>query len=188
MRDAGSMWIAGTVIGMSWVVYLAYWLLQSMRANRAESIRASGGNAAWLLANVVLFAILARFGYHLRVGSAVLRPAGATVVLAGLVLSIAARRTLARNWSKDVALVAGQELVTTGVYARLRHPIYAGFLLMAAGTALFLETVGVVLLVALLATFLLVKARREEELLAREFPESYPAYRQRTNAIIPFLY
>jgi protein-S-isoprenylcysteine O-methyltransferase len=182
------MTVSGAILIAAWVVFFTYWWWTSRSAASAETIRQSGGNVGWLVANGVLFAILARWGYHLRAGESILRPAGTAMAVGGAALAAWARHTLGRNWSKDVAIVARQQIISTGAYRYLRHPIYTGFLLMALGTALFVETIGVFLLVSLLAAFLVVKGRQEETLLASAYPREYPEYRRRTAALVPFVY
>ena len=55
--------------------------------------------------------------------------AAIAITLVGMLLSVASRKVLADNWSKDAALVENQQLVTNGPYRLVRHPIYTGFLL-----------------------------------------------------------
>lgn len=81
----------------------------------------------------------------------------------------------------------GAELVERGPYRFVRHPIYGGLILGAFGLAVITPWVGTFAAVALLAVVLDVKRRREEAWLAERYP-TYPAYRTRTKALIPFLY
>jgi protein-S-isoprenylcysteine O-methyltransferase Ste14 len=80
----------------------------------------------------------------------------------------------------------GGALVETGVYARVRHPIYGGLVLAAFGWGLIgASPVGLLLSAALLGFFTL-KSTREEAWLVERFP-GYPAYRRRTKRFIPFV-
>ena len=113
----------------------------------------------------------------------------ATVLaLLGLAVALWARVNLARNWSREPEFKQGHELITTGPYRYVRHPIYSGMMLMVLGTALF--TARVVLLGVWAALFFIFwhRSRLEEALLTEHFPEQYPAYKQRTKALIPFLW
>ena len=76
------------------------------------------------------------------------------------------------------------ELVTTGPYAFVRHPIYTGILLAMLGTAIG-ENVSWLLPLLLFGGYFIYSARREEELMLRQFPEQYPAYMRRTNMLVP---
>jgi protein-S-isoprenylcysteine O-methyltransferase Ste14 len=109
------------------------------------------------------------------------------VVLAGLLLAISARRSLGSNWSAGAAVEHGHELVKSGPYRYVRHPIYSGFLTMVLGTAvLYGHLVGMVILAVCMAG-LYVKAMREESLLRDRFFDAYSEYMARTKALIPFL-
>lgn len=79
------------------------------------------------------------------------------------------------------------ELVRAGIYARIRHPIYAGVIALAAGWAFFVVSPWALAVAALLAVWLDLKARREEAWLLERYPE-YAAYRRGTNRIVPGLY
>jgi protein-S-isoprenylcysteine O-methyltransferase Ste14 len=107
---------------------------------------------------------------------------------AGVALAIWARMMLGENWSARVTRKVGHELIRSGPYAYVRHPIYTGLLLATAGTALFLgQWKGLVALVVVLIaeTF---KAKREEQFMIEEFGESYRQYQSQTGFLIPGLW
>ncbi|HEU4952460.1 MAG TPA: isoprenylcysteine carboxylmethyltransferase family protein [Holophagaceae bacterium] len=112
---------------------------------------------------------------------------GAVLLAGGLGFCVWARRVIGRNWSGTVTVKEGHELVRTGPYALVRHPIYTGLLLAFAGTALVVaEARGVVaVLVVLLALWR--KLRLEERWMGETFGEAYAAYRRETPALVPFL-
>jgi protein-S-isoprenylcysteine O-methyltransferase Ste14 len=112
---------------------------------------------------------------------------GTVICGLGLLVTIWARRTLAGNWSSEVTFKEGHELVCTGPYRFVRHPIYTGLLIMCVGTAIeggqlrsWLGTVTVVI-------GFWIKLSQEERLLLRHFPEAYPAYQKRVKALVPWL-
>lgn len=80
----------------------------------------------------------------------------------------------------------GGRLITSGVYSRLRHPIYTAIVLITLGLFLRKPTPAVVAATAFVAAFLVVKSTYEERLLAARYPE-YGEYRRRTSGVIPFL-
>lgn len=82
---------------------------------------------------------------------------------------------------------AGGELVTRGIYSRVRHPMYLAVLLCVVAACLAYATWEKWLMAALLAGVLIAKMRREEKMLLNKF-ESYAAYRKRTKAIVPFVF
>ena len=90
--------------------------------------------------------------------------------------------------SATVALKQDHRLVTAGPYARVRHPIYSGALLLCLGTALWLASIAAFAALALVTFGLCCKARAEERLLSRHFGSAYPAYRARTRMLIPAIW
>ena len=111
--------------------------------------------------------------------------AGIALTSAGVALAIWARLILGANWSGRVTRKVDHQLIRTGPYAYVRHPIYTGLLLATAGTALFIgEWRCLIALVWVLAgeTF---KAKREEQFMLAEFGESYRQYQQQTGFLIP---
>jgi protein-S-isoprenylcysteine O-methyltransferase Ste14 len=106
----------------------------------------------------------------------------------GLVLTIWARRHLGQNWSGRIAVMAEHDLIKSGPYQLLRHPIYTGLLLMYFGVALvtgeWLALVGVAM--AVFAYWR--KIRLEEATLNSAFGEAYANYRRGTWALLPGIY
>lgn len=78
------------------------------------------------------------------------------------------------------------ELVTTGPYAYVRHPIYAGLWLVMLGSAIAQSASWLVGLVALGAYFF-YSARREEKTMLKQFPDAYGAHMKRTKMFVPFV-
>ena len=113
--------------------------------------------------------------------------AGWALTALGMLFSIWARVSLGRNWSGNVVLKQGHELVSTGPYAFVRHPIYTGLLVALTGTALYDGRWRALLGLVLFAIGFWLKARSEEDLLEREFGEEYHSYRARTPMLIPSL-
>jgi protein-S-isoprenylcysteine O-methyltransferase Ste14 len=80
----------------------------------------------------------------------------------------------------------GAELVETGVYARVRHPIYGGLIMAAVGWGLVAASPISIVLAGVLFGFFQLKSRREEIWLTERYP-GYPAYRERTRRLIPWI-
>jgi len=107
---------------------------------------------------------------------------------AAVVLVFAATRHLGKQWRYEAALSEDHELIRTGPYRRLRHPIYASMLGMLLAT--LLAWTWWPLLIASLLFFLAgteIRVRAEERLLAARFRDEYSAYRAGTWAYIPYL-
>ena len=110
---------------------------------------------------------------------------GLVIMLGGAVLNLAGRVNLGRNWADQVTEYGDQSLVRHGAYALVRHPLYASLTWMFVGAALVyrnLLVLGATLLVFLPA--MVVRARQEERLLGKRFPE-YDEYRRRVGMLFP---
>jgi len=95
---------------------------------------------------------------------------------------------LGRRFSGLVAIQPGHELVTTGVYAKIRNPSYLGLLISMVGWALaFRSAIGLLLTLCMLPP-LIARMRSEEGLLRAHFGVQYEAYRKRTWRLIPWVY
>ena len=102
---------------------------------------------------------------------------GGALMLAGALLFAWGIRSLGRNLTPGIEPLAESELVTTGAYAHIRHPIYAGLVLLLAGYTLAWSNWTLALMAGLGALqFFKAKARREEAWLLQRFP-AYRAYR-----------
>jgi protein-S-isoprenylcysteine O-methyltransferase Ste14 len=111
---------------------------------------------------------------------------GLAMFALGLGLATWARFAMGRNWGMPMTLKDEPELVTSGPFRFVRHPIYAGILLALAGTGLA-SYLYWLFLVAPMAFFFVYCARVEERLMASSFPRAYPSYRARTKMLIPFV-
>jgi protein-S-isoprenylcysteine O-methyltransferase Ste14 len=104
---------------------------------------------------------------------------------AGLGIAVWARLYIGSNWSGSVTLKVGHQLMKSGPYRFVRHPIYSGLLLAIAGTALTnLRVRSVIGLVCLWVSFQ-IKSRIEERLMQQTFGPEYTAYKQETGALLP---
>jgi protein-S-isoprenylcysteine O-methyltransferase Ste14 len=104
---------------------------------------------------------------------------------AGVAFAVWARIVLGEKWSARVTRKVGHDFIRTGPYDYVRHPIYSGLLLAAAGTALFvgeLKRLVAIFLVLMAESF---KAKREEQFMLAEFGETYEQYRRETCFLIP---
>ncbi|MFI5254433.1 MAG: methyltransferase family protein [Candidatus Limnocylindrales bacterium] len=109
---------------------------------------------------------------------------GIALIGAGWVLGIVGWRALGTAFSPNPRPVSGGQLVVTGIYARVRHPIYGGLILAAMGWGLSTASLPALGLAAVLAAIFLLKSVREEAWLLERYP-GYAAYRRRTNRFLP---
>ncbi len=112
---------------------------------------------------------------------------GFVLFFAGLATAIIGRLQLGNNWAnlEDYASLQKSKLVNTGIYRFIRHPIYAGDILMLVGLELALNS-WLVLLMIVPMLVVIRQTTAEEELLAQSFP-NYVDYRMRTKRFIPFV-
>jgi protein-S-isoprenylcysteine O-methyltransferase Ste14 len=113
--------------------------------------------------------------------------AGLVVAVAALVMFHLTHKALGRNWSVSLQMREGHKLVTEGIYARIRHPMYSAFWLMAIAQALLLPN-WVAGFAGLLGfgTLYLLRVGPEEEMMAETFGEEYRDYMARTGRITPW--
>jgi protein-S-isoprenylcysteine O-methyltransferase Ste14 len=174
-----------TAIAIAWIIFLVYWLASALGAKEGSA----GGRripVTGLTAISVLLLLRAFRGGSLAVHSLILEAIGAVVFASGIALAIWARVHLGRNWGMPMTQKAEPELVTSGPYRFVRHPIYSGLLAGLLGTALANSLVGLIV-VAILGAYFYYSASVEEKNLTATFPETYPAYRARTKMLIPFV-
>ncbi|HEX5538619.1 MAG TPA: isoprenylcysteine carboxylmethyltransferase family protein [Methylophilaceae bacterium] len=175
-----------------WLLWGVYWLLaarNTKRSVRRESPSATLGHLAPLaLAALILLLpgypgisrmLIARTPASVDIGLA--------LTVSGLLLTLWARRQLGRNWSALVAIKHGHELVVSGPYRYVRHPIYSGLILAFAGSCIAQgELRSLIAFVIVLAVFSW-KLRREERWLTQAFGRQYQAYRQQVKALVPYV-
>lgn len=176
-----------------WIAFLVYWQIMAGRVKRTQRLEPLASRvlrvimfaagivlisarlpAAWL--NLQLWP-QGRFTFWL----------GFALTLAGLLFSVWARVHLGRNWSRSVTIKEDHELIVTGPYALVRHPIYSGLFLAFLGTVLAIDATRAVLGFALVALPLWFKLRLEEKWMRVEFGAAYEAYSERVAALVPYL-
>jgi protein-S-isoprenylcysteine O-methyltransferase Ste14 len=112
--------------------------------------------------------------------------AGVFLLLASL-LSWASTRALGRHWRLDAGLNPDHQLVTSGPYRLVRHPIYTSMLCDALGTGFMITPLWVLpVAVAVYLAGTEIRVRSEERLLASRFGEAFRDYQRRVPAYIPF--
>ena len=175
-----------------WVIFSIYWEIaakNSAPAIKSESHFSRGihvvlANIALLLMIVPIRGLNQRFLPDLLIVKLI----GLAAECAGLALAIWARRILGRNWSGEITIKADHELVRTGPYGVIRHPIYTALLAMYTGTAIVSGQVHALLGLAVGILAYLRKTGMEEANLVTAFGEKYNAYREDTWALVPRIY
>jgi protein-S-isoprenylcysteine O-methyltransferase Ste14 len=111
----------------------------------------------------------------------------AALLAAGLGFAVWARVHLGRNWSGTVSVKEDHELIRSGPYAYVRHPIYTGILAAVLGTAIASGTVRALIGLVIIAAALVRKSHIEERFMRETFPGQYERYSAEVPALIPFL-
>ena len=174
-----------TAIDIAWIIFWLYWLASAVGVKRGRgSRRRIPLNGLTALSVVVLVRVFR--GGSLAVHSPVLGAIGAVVFVAGIALAVWSRVQLGRNWGMPMSQKSEPELVTSGPYRLVRHPIYSGLLAGLLGTALVTNLIGLII-VAILGAYFYYCASVEEKNLTATFPAAYPAYRASTKMLIPFV-
>lgn len=173
-----------TFVVVVWGAFGVYWFVAALGAKEGSRSTRTWPPGLLVLAAVVVIRILKPGS--LAVHSAALQVIGATSFLSGLGLAVWARVYLGRNWGMPMTQKEEPELVTSGPYRFVRHPIYSGLLLAIVGTAV---AINLYLLIAAGVTgiYFIYSARVEEARLTTSFPAAYPRYRAKTKMLIPFV-
>jgi protein-S-isoprenylcysteine O-methyltransferase Ste14 len=174
-----------------WVPFIAFWVVAARETRRSRA-RVRGASSSirsglYIAGGALIFLSPPLGPLDDRFVPAVVEvgAAGWLLTALGMLFSIWARLSLGRNWSGRVVLKEGQELISSGPYALVRHPIYTGLLVALAGGALYDGRWRAMLGLAFFAIGFWLKARSEEALLEGEFGEEYRSYRARTPMLIP---
>ena len=188
------------VIICCWVIFVFYWFISSSSVKSTQETRgwlAGNWHGIFLLIGGLFLSnlpFLAKVGVSISSLTILLIPSSIVInvviivfAVTGLIVALIARRTLAGNWSRAVAFKEDHELITTGLYHYVRHPIYTGVLLMILATALSVGTLSAGIGFVIIVLGLWFKLRAEEELLTKHFPKEYLAYKDRTKALIPYV-
>ena len=115
-----------------------------------------------------------------------LRWAGCVVSGAGLWLFAASHRALGKHWTAIMALSDEHEIVQSGPYAVVRHPMYSAFFIIGIGFGL-VSANWLIVVIYMLPLILMVATRLkdEEEMMIERFGEEYRAYMQKTGSLLP---
>jgi protein-S-isoprenylcysteine O-methyltransferase Ste14 len=181
------MRVVELVFAVGWGAFWLYWLLAAFSMKR--------GRIPWsrelrirvvIVAVAILLGRLGAFRGHRVNTDPWLAGIGLVLFSLGLAVAVWARVRLGRNWGTPMTQKIEPELVTSGPYRLVRHPIYSGILLAGVGTVVALSWLWVTV-VALAGVYFLYSARVEERYLTDQFPDDYPPYKRSTKMLVPFI-
>ena len=188
------LWVSAAV----WALFSIYWEVAAKNAAREKESESSASrglhlfmtNAALLLLFVPVPGLTRRYlpapQVFVPIGLSI--PIGLAIQGCALVLAIRAHRHLGRNWSGRITIKVDHELVKSGPYRFVRHPIYTALLAMYAGTALVPGEWHALMGFVLAAIAYWRKIHMEEANLAVAFGPAWDDYRRSTWSLLPGLF
>jgi protein-S-isoprenylcysteine O-methyltransferase Ste14 len=175
------------VFAIGWAAFWIYWLVAafSMKKGRIPWSRELRIRVVIVIVAILLIRLGAFRNDHLnsnpwRAGF------GLLLFVLGLGFAIWARLHIGRNWGSPMSQKDEPDLVTSGPYRLVRHPIYSGILVAGVGTAVALNWIWLVVMV-LVGIYFVYSATVEERYLTREFPDAYPTYKRSTKMLVPLI-
>jgi len=176
------------VFAVGWAAFWLYWVVAafSMKKGRVPWSRELRIRAV-IFVVVILLIRLGVFRGHDVATDPWRAAVGLVLFAAGLLFAIWARIHIGRNWGTPMTQKEDPELVTSGPYLLVRHPIYSGILVAGIGTAVALSWFWLAA-VALAGIYFIYSATVEERYLAEQFPDSYAEYKRSTKMLVPFVF
>ena len=175
-----------------WLAYILYWRVMAENVKANQRMEPAGPRLLRLALMLCALALLTFPVLPFPWLNQRFRPpgpwgfwVGAVVTAAGLLFSVWGRRYLGTNWSRSVTLKQDHELITSGPYSVVRHPIYTGLLAALLGSAIAVGQWRGLLAVALVFIALWRKLRLEEEWMRAQFGDAYETYSRRVAALVP---
>jgi len=183
-----------SICGYLWSAFWVIWLLWAIGTKRTQKREDFRSRIPYLIFTVgaffAMFSHDAAFGWmRLRIlpRDRWIADLGIGLTAAGLLFAIWARAYLGRNWSGAVTVKVGHQLIRTGPYRWVRHPIYSGLILALIGTAINRGQLRGLIAVVLLWIGFTMKSRLEERFMTATFGQEYEEFRRTTGGIVPRL-
>ncbi len=179
-----------------WVIFLVYWRIRAIGTKPTQRLEPIASqivrSAAFLIAIALLMVNripLPWLYLHILPAGTALAGfwIGLAVTVAGLAFAVWARNYLGGNWSSSVTIKQDHQLITSGPYAFVRHPIYTGILTGFVGSVIALAQVRGLIAFVLIAVVLWAKLRMEEQWMREQFGPAYDAYSHRVAGLVPFI-
>lgn len=176
------------VFAVGWTAFWLYWIVAAifMKRGRVMWSRELRIRVVIVAVAILLFRVGAFRGYGVstdpwRAGI------GLALFALGLGFAIWARVHIGRNWGTPMTQKEEPELVTSGPYRLVRHPIYSGILVAGVGTAVALSWLWLIAF-ALAGIYFVYAATVEERFLTEQFPDDYPRYKHSAKMLVPFVF
>ncbi len=186
--------IFNDLIVIFWLVFMLYWLTSAFNSKKnLRTFSWSKNVGVRILLFIIVVLVLNLPGSHKFIGdnefvfSPIIRAIGVIICALGIAFAIWARLHLGRNWGMPMSLKESPELVTTGPYTYVRHPIYTGFLTAMIGSAFVMGIFWLITFVVC-GCYFIYAAKVEEGIMMKEFPNQYPDYKKKTKMLIPYIF
>lgn len=180
------------LIQLPWVIFLIYWVIGAFKTRATRRKESPISRLSIVLVEIAGYLLI--FNDALSIGllgrrvlprTALLATVGVVMTWWGIALAIWARYHLAEYWSARITIKEDHQLIRTGPYRRLRHPIYSGLIMAAVGSALLFDRWRCVVGVCLVVAGYAIKARKEEAMLGEQFGEAFREHRKHTGFLFP---
>ena len=186
-------WSAPNLVDGAWLLFSVFWLIAAIGSKRASRTEGAPERLVHLLFMAAGFVLLFDSApSYLNWLNRTFVPErrwlgwlGAWLTLAGVLFAIWARMNIGREWSGEVQIKEGHQLIRSGPYAHIRHPIYTGLLIAASGTAVAVGEYRALLGVMVICIGFARKAKKEESFLAAQFGPAFDEYRRQTGFFLP---
>lgn len=185
------------IIAYMWLIWIFYWFISAIGTKR--NIR----NTNWFLSVGFRIAIIAivflalkipvlnQFITHIHTESfynnLYVSILGIFISIIGFSLTVWSRINLGKNWGMPMSVKEKPNLITSGPYAIIRHPIYTGIIFAMVGTTLATTIYWLIPLVFTMIYFIISSIIEEKDLL-KQFPSEYKKYLKKTKSFIPYFY
>ena len=189
------IWFYKSFFPVVWIGFVVYWRIKAGNTKKTQRLEPTGSQIQRAL--IILIAIVLLLPIRIPLPwfyGALWRPGlwsfwlGAAITVGGLLFAVWAREHLGRNWSHSVTIKQDHELITSGPYAVVRHPIYTGILTGLLGLAIALSEVRGFVVFVLFFLMFWAKFSIEEQWMRSQFGETYAEYVHRTAALVPYLF
>lgn len=185
----------GNIIIIGWGIFWLYWLISAFGSKKSANPKLKQFIGVRLLIFIVALILIHPFSgqtislkdHDLVTNNNAVMAIGFIMFVLGLFLAVWARIFLGRNWGMPMTQKQNPELVTSGPYHYIRHPIYTGILLAVLGSVLA-SSIYWLIFFAFAGPYFIYSATVEEKLMTKLFPKVYPAYKSKTKMLIPFIF
>jgi len=181
-------------INAVWLLVAIYWVVGAVRAKPTVKRESTLSSALHVVMGCAAVALvwdpatgIGFLGNRLTSAAAWVQWLGLAVTICGCAFAIWARACLGSNWSAMVTVKQNHELILRGPYGVVRHPMYSGFLLALAGTAIAVGEIRAFGGLGLAFITFFIKSAAEERFMREEFSNEYARYSQRVRRLIPFI-